>query len=309
VGAAAEEDAAAAIGSAQMATGIVSVGLQLDGGAVASRVLLAVSAALWLATAAIVARRAVHARAWRRARTRPGSLTAVAGTAVLASRLAPTAASVAWALAGLAACLLVALLPCVLAAMPRRVAGIWFLVAVAPQALAVSLALLAVVDHVAWPADLAGVLVVATVALYGLVLVRFDMRELARGGGDQWVLGGAAAITALAAGGVRRAGVVPDAAAVIAWGAWGWAVVCLVALVATEVLWPRPRYDVRRWATAFPVGMYAAAGFALAAIAHAGVLTAFAQVWVWVGVVVWLAVASGALRRALRGRGRRRACA
>jgi hypothetical protein len=34
--------------------------------------------------------------------------------------------------------------------------------------------------------------------LYGMVVRRFDFRQVVRGAGDQWVLGGALAISALA---------------------------------------------------------------------------------------------------------------
>jgi hypothetical protein len=42
----------------------------------------------------------------------------------------------------------------------------------------------------------------------------------------------------------------------------------LPVLLLDEALHPRPRYDVRRWSTVFPVGMYAACSFAVATRYH-----------------------------------------
>ena len=58
------------------------------------------------------------------------------------------------------------------------------------------------------------------------------------------------------------------------------------------------RYDLRRWSTVFPVGMYAACSFVVGAVASVPAITDFARVWVWVAVAVWLAVLAGLARRA-----------
>jgi hypothetical protein len=42
----------------------------------------------------------------------------------------------------------------------------------------------------------------------------------------------------------------------------------LPVLVYAEARWPRARYDVRRWATAFPLGVTAVACLAVAATDH-----------------------------------------
>jgi tellurite resistance protein TehA-like permease len=44
---------------------------------------------------------------------------------------------------------------------------------------------------------------------------------------------------------------------------WCLAMAWLSSLVSCEILRPRLRYDVRRWATVFPLGMYAACSFAV----------------------------------------------
>ena len=68
-------------------------------------------------------------------------------------------------------------------------------------------------------------------------------------------------------------------------------------LLAAEVLRPRLRYDVRRWSTVFPVGMYAACSFVVGAAARAPGIADFARIWVWVGVAVWLSVFLAMLAR------------
>ncbi len=78
---------------------------------------------------------------------------------------------------------------------------------------------------------------------------------------------------------------------------WALTIAWLPLLVAAEVLRPRPRYNVRRWSTVFPVGMYAACSFVVGAVATAPAITDFARVWVWAGVGVWLVVFLAMLRR------------
>jgi tellurite resistance protein TehA-like permease len=60
---------------------------------------------------------------------------------------------------------------------------------------------------------------------------------------------------------------------------------------------PRLGYDVRRWSTVFPVGMYAACSFVVGTAARVGGITDFARVWVWVGFALWLVVFAAMLRR------------
>jgi len=169
----------------------------------------------------------------------------------------------AGALAAAAAALAALLLPRVLRGLGARVDGSAFLIPVAVQSVAAVVAALVATTRPRWPGDVALVLLVAGVACYLVVLVRFDPRAIVLGLGDQWVLGGAAAITALAAATLRSDGLAPAVTVVVASAAWAWALLCLPVLVAGELARPRLRYDIRRWATVFPLGMYAAAGFAL----------------------------------------------
>lgn len=74
-----------------------------------------------------------------------------------------------------------------------------------------------------------------------------------------------------------------------------WYAVLLVA----EVRWPRPRYDMCRWATVFPMGMTAAAALSVAAAVDVPSLRGLGEVLLWAAVAAWLAVAAAALAAAL----------
>jgi len=126
------------------------------------------------------------------------------------------------------------------------------------------------------------------------------------GRGDHWITGGALAISTLAAGniaaGARALGILGHGGGAledIVVALWVASVLWLPALLFSELLRPRPRYDVRRWSTVFPMGMYAACSYVAGAVAHAGAITRFGQVWVWVAVAVWAAVLGAMIASAL----------
>lgn len=58
---------------------------------------------------------------------------------------------------------------------------------------------------------------------------------------------------------------------------WALAMAWLPVLLALEASHRRPGYDVRRWATGFPLGMYAACSFDVDAAAHLAGLATFAR--------------------------------
>jgi tellurite resistance protein TehA-like permease len=68
--------------------------------------------------------------------------------------------------------------------------------------------------------------------------------------------------------------------------------VWLLPLVG-DILRPRLGYDVRRWATVFPLGMYAASSFTTGQVTG---ITGFGQVWTWVAFTGWLLVLAGLVR-------------
>ena len=131
-------------GAAVMATRIVSIGLTLDERETLSRVLLGIGVALWLGLCAVFARRAIWSRArWIAEARSPAALTAVAGTAVLGSRLALLAVPVAaYALLAVALCLWAGLLGPVLRHWSTPTVGVSFVLTVATESLAVLAALL-----------------------------------------------------------------------------------------------------------------------------------------------------------------------
>lgn len=294
-----------AAGAAVMATGIVSVALADDGRTTLSLALLAAAAALWVVLVALaVHRAATEGPRWREEACSPAALTAVAATVVLGSRLALLGdVSIGAALLAVAVCLWAALLVPVLRHWRTPTVGGSFMLTVATEALAALAALVAYERGSAWLAYAALAPLVLGFAAYGFVLARFDLRELLLGAGDQWVAGGALAIATLAC--ARVAAAVPDATLAraledAALTLWVTAAAWLPLLVAAELRRPRLVYDVRRWATVFPFGMYAACSFVTARVTDHEWLESFARVWVWVALAAWALVAAGALRRAAR---------
>jgi tellurite resistance protein TehA-like permease len=302
-----------ASGAVVMGTGIVSIALSLDGRETLSRILLVIDVVVWVVLGLLlVARMAVNReRAWRESRS-PAALTGVAGTAVLGTRL--TLLGWGWAGIGLLALafgLWLLLLAPVLRNWKTPTIGVSFVLTVSTESLAVLSATLAANEHAAWLVEVALAPFLLGLAFYVLVVARFDLRQLLVGRGDHWITGGALAISALAAGRITlsaqslgalggHTGALED----VSVGLWIAAIAWLPVLVATEALRPRLGYDVRRWATVFPVGMYAACSFVVGAAAGVALITDFARVWVWVAVALWAVVFAAMIEPLIRvGRG------
>ncbi len=298
-----------ASGAVVMGTGIVSTALSLDGHETTSRILLAIDAAIWIALAVLLPARATRDRARFLADVRtPAALTSVAGSAVLGTRLA----LLGWdwtgvALLVIALVLWAALLVPVLTHWRTPTVGVSLVLSVATESLAVLAAILATRAHAHW-------LLVAALAPFGLglafyvfVISRFDLRQLTVGRGDHWITGGALAISTLAAArittGAKALATLGSGGGVLkglAVGLWVLTMLWLPVLLLAEALRPRPRYDVRRWSTVFPVGMYAACSFAVGSAAHTSAVTSFARVWVWVALAVWAAVFTAMAHRTVQ---------
>jgi tellurite resistance protein TehA-like permease len=180
------------------------------------------------------------------------------------------------------------------------------MLAVSTASLAVLAATIAEGEHEPWLLDAALVPFALGLAFYVFVMARFDRRELMSGRGDQWVTGGALAISTLAAGHIA---LTADALRVldgihaelrlVSLVLWAITVAWLPVLLGTELVRPRLGYDVRRWSTVFPIGMYAAGSSVVGTTAAAPAITEFGRVWTWAGVAVWLIVAAATLRRGL----------
>jgi Voltage-dependent anion channel len=129
------------------------------------------------------------------------------------------------------------------------------------ESLAVLCATLALDRHIRWLLDVALAPLLLGLVLYAYVMARFDRRQLVVGRGDQWLTGGALAISALAAGQVALAaralhalGSLEAELRILALLTWTFAVAWLPVLLSTELLQPRLGYDLRRWSTVFPRG-------------------------------------------------------
>jgi tellurite resistance protein TehA-like permease len=302
-----------ASGTVVMGCGILSVDLYSVGQPDEAAILLWLAAGTWLFLAAVLALRVLHEPGrFAREATTPAALTGVAGTGVLGTAFAvhgyyPVAA-VMLGLAGVSWALL--LIP-VLRHWEAPVAGVSFLPTVATEGLAVLGATLAARYGAAWLLITASAALILGLAFYIVVVTRFALRQLLTGRGDQWVAGGALAISALACVKFIKA---DDALGRLTWMhgfldvaalvLWCLAMLWLGPLIAAEALRPRLSYDVQRWATVFPLGMYAACSFAVGQVTGITGIGIFARVWTWLAVAVSLFVLAGLIRRSwhvLRG--------
>lgn len=296
-----------ASGAVVMGTGIVSVALALDGRETLSRVLLALGGAVWVVLGVLLPARALRDRVRFRADVRsPAAFTAVAGTAVLGTRLT----LLGWGWAG--AALLCVALPLwagivgpVLRGWQTPTVGASFILTVGTESLALLAAVVAFAYHAGWLLVAALAPFALGLAFYAFVVRRFDRGQLLVGQGDHWVTGGALAISTVTAGRIAIGAAELDplrgwagALGDLSLALWAVTMLWLPVLLVAELRRPRLRYGVRRWSTVFPVGMYAACSFVVGDVNAVAGIVRFAQVWVWVAVAVWAAVACG-LGRAL----------
>jgi tellurite resistance protein TehA-like permease len=298
-----------ASGAVVMGTGIVSVALSLDHFETLSRILLVIAAVAGIALGVLLAGRVRRQRPRLRREARsPAALTGVAGTAVLGARLA----MLGWTWAGIALLVIasafwLALIGPVLVHWATPTVGVSQMLSVATESLAVLCVALAAGERDDWLFYVALAPFLLGLAFYAFVISRFDLRQILIGRGDHWIVGGALAISALAAGKITLGahdlhqlsglGGAPKTISVVLWAltlAW------LPVLLGTEFLRPRLTYEVRRWSTVFPAGMYAACSFVVGAAAKIPAIADFAHVWVWVSFGVWLVVFVGMLRRGLQ---------
>ncbi len=298
-----------AAGAAVMATCILSVGLHLTGFEALSLSLFALGGLGWVLLAGeFLARLIGNRRRWLTEADTPPALTAVAATTVVGVRCSQEGwAGLACGLLAVAALAWPVLIFTVVRHWQRRMPGSAFLVCVATQGLAALAATLCREEEVAWLGDAALAAFALGLLLYAEALVRFDFQEVRRGFGDQWIAGGALAISALAG---SRLYELPQ------WSGSGhealrWLVLVLVVLdlawcvvlLTAETRWPRPAYDIRRWSTVFPLGMSAAACLAASDATGVRWLHSTGLVLLWIALGAWV-VTAGALVLDLRGRRR-----
>lgn len=295
-----------ASGAVVMGTGIMSIALFLDGHEVLSIILLVIATVAWVALGIVLITRFRGDRTRVHAEARlPASLTGVAGTAVLGTRLV----LLGWSTAGIALLIValalwLVLIGSVLGNWTVPTVGASFILTVSTESLALLTATLALDQHAHWLLGISFAPYTLGLAFYLFVLARFDFHQLIVGRGDHWVCGGALAISAVVSGRITLAatalGMLTSYQGTlrhITLGLWTLAILWLPVLLAVEALYPRLHYDVRRWSTVFPVGMYAASSFIDGEALNAPRITSFAATWVWVAVSVWLVTFTAMLRR------------
>lgn len=307
-----------------MATGIISLGLELEGFHAASLVLLVIAAVSYVVL--------LFLTGWRAARyprelvadlaaPRNGfaNFTFVAGTNVLGARLAAAGVAVvpevllvvsflAWLVLGY-------VIPGLVVGRNQGddilagLNGTWFIWSVASQSVAV---LAASLEPTA--GDLGnGLSIIAVlswgigVILYAVIGCALIIRVLTRGipveemGPHYWVTMGAGAITVLAGSrivemsdtamvSVMRAPVA--AAAVVFWAFATWLVPALVGIGFWRHFIHRVplRYEAAMWSMVFPLGMYAVAGIYLGRADNLPIVGWIGGRFLWLALAVWAVV-------------------
>jgi hypothetical protein len=288
-----------------MASGVIAIDLHAVHLLVLSTITLGFTAAVWLFLAVVLGVPLVLRRSrFRRLAGSPVSLAAVVATAVLGTGLATydyrMAAAVLLVMAGSGWALLV--VP-VLRHWTTPTVGISFVLGVATDGVALLSATLAVAFRAGWLLNAAVLLLLLGLTFYVFTAARFDLRQLVNGHGDHWIAGGALAISALCAGSITGAadalGRFGDQRPVLVTGTlvlWWLAVAWLLPLIVTEAIRPRLGYDVRRWATVFPLGMYPACSFTVGKVTGIEGIITFGEVGTWVGVAALLLALAGTTR-------------
>ena len=266
-----------------MATGILGTGARLEGIAPLADVLLACACSVWVVLAAVLGPRSVR------------SFAVVAGTAVIgADFLLAGHGALALALWSLAAALWLAA-----AFTIRTEATSSLLTIVAVESLAV---LAAALDrHGDAPLRVPAVVLWALgLALYPLIAGRIAhgaLRER-RFEPTLWIVMGALAITTLAAAELlldhRTLGT--D----VALATWAAASAAIPFLVAAELRARRWRYEVARWSSVFPLGMYGVASRVLGSAYASAAIRTVGTVSFGVALAAWLVTTAGLARRPFR---------
>ena len=313
-----------------MATGIISVGTDLLGDRLLSKVVLGVTVAAFVGLVfAYTARLVWFTPFVRQSAADPTTamayFTVVAGTDVLAVRLAMASHPlVAFALGTAGAAIWLGLtyaLPWSIVAAARRpvlgeINGTWLVWVVATQSLSIVAAAVAPSAPATWlRADLPAVAVCLWglgVMLYLVFIVIIFLRLLvievtpAEMGPAYWIAMGATAISVRAAAGILalhgpHTGVLVSVLrpfvvglSVVLWAFGTWRIPLLVLLgIWRYVLRRYPRtYEPRLWSVVFPLGMYTVASWTLGQTDGLGFMAAVARAWVWVGFAALVAVLS-----------------
>jgi len=326
-----------------MASGIVSVGTDLLGYHLLSQVVLGVTVAAFVILTLAYAARLIWYRPFVRQSlsdptTAMAYFTVVAGTDVLAARLAMAGHSLlALALGAAAAVVWIVLtygLPWSIVASARRpvlgeINGTWLIWVVATQSLSIVAAALApvapgsglranlpAVSICLWGVGVMLYLVLIVIIFLRLLLVEVTPTEM---GPAYWIAMGATAISVRAAAGILTIHT-PGAAplvnqlhpfvvglSVVLWsfGTWWIPLLVLFGIWRYLVRGYSRAYEPRLWSVVFPLGMYTVASDTLGRIDGFGFMLTVARIWVFVGLAAWagvLALMVGTLARAMTTR-------
>ncbi|MEV0283715.1 MULTISPECIES: tellurite resistance/C4-dicarboxylate transporter family protein [unclassified Kribbella] len=317
-----------------MASGIISVGMHLEGFLLLSRILLVVCCAAFVVLLLFtgwrfVAYRAALVEDFMDPRRAFGFFTFVAGINVLGVRLGLsgwfTATAVLLVVAGLAWLALGYVVPwtAVLGRQERPVVatanGTWFIWVVGSQSVAVAAATvepvfepvrreLAVLAIMSWSVGVflygaTGILVALRLMLY-----EFGPEELTP---PYWVSMGALAITVLAGARIVEMADAPmvtvtrDLIAGLSVVFWAFATWLIPVLVAAG--WWRHvrrrvplRYEATLWSIVFPLGMYGVAGIYLGRADRLPVVEVVGRTELWVAFTVWVLVFAAMTRHVAR---------
>lgn len=330
--------------AAVMATGIVSIGTDLLGYQTLSRVLLGFTIASFAILSVAYGWRVLVLHRWFRRSLRDPTtamayFTVVAGTNVLATRLAmaghPLATLILAACASVEWLVLTYGLPWSIVAAAHRpvlgeINGTWLIWVVATQSLAIVAAALAGdapiralrdrlpdVAVCLWGVGVMLYLVLIVIIFLRLLLVEVTPAEM---GPAYWIAMGATAISVRAAAGIlaihgRGAALVTTlrpfliGLSVVLWAFGTWWIPLLVAFgIWRYVIRRHPTaYEPRLWSVVFPLGMYTVASYSLG---HAGpgldFMATISQAWVFVGLTAWVAVFASLVASSRVGSLRRR---
>lgn len=322
-----------------MATGIISIGLHLQGYPTISMVLLVIAVAAFGVLLALFGWRLVrHPAAVEADLYAPqrafGFFTLIAGANVVGVRLAMdghlAVTAVMLVFAGLLWLVLGYLIPwtAVLGRHERPIIatanGTWFIWVVAAQSVAVSAAtlqpavgrwqsLLSLVSVVNWSVGL--ILYAAAGLFVGARMLQYELgpRELTP---PYWVAMGAAAISVLAGARILEMAEAPFVAAVrglvagtsvVLWAFASWLIPALVAAGWWRHVTHRVplRYGPEMWGIVFPLGMYSVAGTYLGLADRLPLVGAIGRTELWVAVAAWAVTFIAMLTHIARGAARR----
>lgn len=310
-----------------MGSGIVSVGADLLGYSLISRIVLAATIIAFVVLLVAYAARTIWFWPWftqslRDPTTAMAYFTIVAGSNVLGIRLLmaglPLWTAVLTIFSSLVWLVLTYGLPSFIVASARRpilreINGTWLIWVVATQSLAIVTAGLAPIYHNVFEAILPPVavslwglgvmlyLILIVIIFARLLLVEVTPSEM---GPAYWIAMGATAISARAAAGIvmlrdphsqiiisaMKPFIIGLSTILWAFGTWWIPLLVLFGLWRYIARGYSRAYEPRLWSMVFPLGMYTVASNTLGKSAKLDFMVSISRVWVWVGILAWLAV-------------------